>query len=187
LGLSVVHGIVASHGGKITLSSQPGLGSRFDVYFPLLEERALAPADAPPAKTPVRGSGQHVLYVDDDEVMLMVVERLLVRLGYRATCLVDPGAAIAAVKAESTDFDVAITDFNMPQMSGLDLADALCEIDGGLPVVISSGFISEQLRIDANGAGVVALLRKEHTADDLGAVVAQAVAMRHRLSGTKRH
>ncbi len=175
LGLSVVHGIVASHGGVITLSSLPGHGSLFDVYFPLVDEVDSSTALAPLAKAPTHGSGQHVLYIDDDEVMLVMAEELLRNWGYRATCLADPVAAIAAVKAGPTDFDVAISDFNMPQMSGLDVALALREIDAKLPVVISSGFISEQVRIDALNAGVVALLRKEHTLAELGAVVAKAL------------
>ena len=183
LGLSVVHRIVTSHRGTIAVSSQPGVGTRFDLYFPLLEDSAAVPAAEVTAKPPARGLGQHVLYVDDDEVMLLMVEHLLLNLGYRATCLADPLAAVAAVRARAEDFDIVVTDFNMPQMSGLDAARALHHIDAELPVIISSGFISEQLRSDAQGAGVVALLRKEHTFDELGAVIDRALAARRRPHG----
>ena len=177
LGLSVVHGIVASFGGTITVSSRPGAGSRFDIYFPQLEgsARLAVPESAAP---PAPGRGEHVLYIDDDEVMLLMVEQLLLKLGYRATCLIDPHEALAAVRAQPGDFDLVVTDFNMPQMSGLDLARALRDTDARLPVVISSGYISEQLRRDAEAAGVVALMRKENTLDDLAATVERALAVR---------
>ncbi len=176
LGLSVVHGIVASHGGTITVSSEPGAGTRFDLYFPLLqsgvgsEQTVAAPAPA------VQGCGQHVLYIDDDEVMLVMVEHLLRNLGYRATCLADPLAAIAVVQTHTREVDLVVTDFNMPDMSGLDVARVLHETDPDVPVVICSGFISEALRADAKAVGVVALMRKEHTLDELGAVVEHALA-----------
>jgi CheY-like chemotaxis protein len=117
-----------------------------------------------------------VLYVDDDEVMLSMVEHLLRKLGYRATCMVDPRTALAEAKAGNDPYDIVVTDFNMPHLSGLDLARALHEALPHLPVVISSGFIPEQLRIDAQAAGVVALIRKEHTLDDLATVVERALA-----------
>lgn len=123
-----------------------------------------------------RGRGEHVLYIDDDdEVMLLMVEQLLLKLGYRATCMADPCATLAAVRAQAGLFDVVVTDFNMPQMSGLDLARALHDCDAGLPVVISSGYIPEQLRSDAQAARVAALMRKEHTLDDLAALVERAL------------
>jgi nitrogen-specific signal transduction histidine kinase/CheY-like chemotaxis protein len=184
LGLSVVHGIVASHGGTITVSSRPGAGSRFDLYFPQLDGGVQLAAPEAPAPPLAQGRGEHVLYIDDDEVMLLMVEHLLLKLGYRATCLADPCAALAAVRAGAGQFDIVVTDFNMPQMSGLDLARALRDIDAGLPVVISSGYIPEQLRSDAEAAGVVALLRKENTLDDLAAVVERALAARGSRSGS---
>ncbi len=80
------------------------------------------------------------------------------------------------MQAGADPFDIVVTDFNMPQMSGLELAQALHDAATGLPVVISSGYIPEQLRKHAQAAGVVALMRKEHTLDDLASVVATALA-----------
>jgi len=179
LGLSVVHGIVGSYGGTITVSSRLGAGSRFDIYIPQLEGGTGLAAPEATAPPPAPGRGEHVLYIDDDEVMLLMVEHLLLKLGYSATCLIDPRAALAAVQARPGHFDLVVTDFNMPQMSGLDLARALRDIDAHLPVVISSGYLPEQLRSNAEAAGVVALMRKEHTLDDLGAVVERALSARH--------
>ncbi len=179
LGLSVVHGIVGSYGGTITVSSRLGAGSRLDIYIPQLEGGAGLAAPEATAPPPAPGRGEQVLYVDDDEVMLLMVEHLLLKLGYSATCLIDPRAALATVQARPGHIDLVVTDFNMPQMSGLDLARALRDIDARLPVVISSGYLPEQLRSNAEAAGVVALMRKEHTLDGLAAVVERALSARH--------
>jgi PAS domain S-box-containing protein len=171
LGLAVVHGIVETHGGTIEVTSTVGRGSRFDLYLPLVDQdSAPAPLDAI-ALGPARGSGQHVLYVDDDEVMALMVQGLLQRLGYRVT--VSPGAreAIETITDAPEAFDLVVTDFNMPKHSGLDVVRALAGIRPSLPVVISSGYVSEELRANASALGVRAVMQKEHTLEELGPLV----------------
>ena len=169
LGLAVAHGIVQAHGGAITVRTRPGHGTRFDVYLPLVDaESAFAPLE-PPAE-PVRGQGQHVLYVDDDEVMALLVQSLLQRLGYRATCLMDAGQAIAMVQADPGGVDLVVTDYHMPHCSGLDLARALALLRPDLPVAISSGHVGDELRAQAAAIGVRAVMQKEHTVEQLGAL-----------------
>ena len=182
LGLSVVHGIVSAHGGAITVTSTLGVGSRFEMYFPL----AAPPAEPapPPAAEPAapRGQGQHVLYVDDDPVMLVMVEGLLQRAGYRVTCMDDPRAALARALAAEPPFDVVVTDFNMPELSGIELVQALARSRPGLPVVISSGYVSDGLRADALRAGVRQVLQKEYTLEQLASLVHQALNASHTLT-----
>ena len=175
LGLSVVHGIVASHHGAITLRSAPGEGSSFDMYFPLAEPVAAPP---PPAAAPAvaPGRGEHVLYVDDDAVMGLMVESLLQRSGYRVTCLADPREALARLRADAGIFDVVVTDFNMPELSGLDLARELRGIRPGLPVIVTSGYVSDSLRAEVQRAGVRYVMQKEYTLEQLGGVVQRALA-----------
>ena len=176
LGLSVVHGIVATHHGAIGVESAPGRGSRFDLYFPLLEPHA-RPAPVPArSPDPPPSPGQHVLYVDDDPVMVVMVQSLLQRAGYRVTCFEDPRQVIAALHAGAETFDLVVTDFNMPGLSGLDLARELARIRPGLPVVISSGYVSEDLSAAAAQAGVRSLVQKEYTLERLAGVVHRVLA-----------
>jgi signal transduction histidine kinase/ActR/RegA family two-component response regulator len=178
LGLSVVHGIVASHGGRITVSSTPGQGSRFDLYFPLAAAEAPAPAEPAPAAPPSQGQGQgqHVLYVDDDPVMVLMVEGLLQRWGYRVTCITDPLDALRQLRADKHGFELVVTDFNMPELSGLDLAREIRRLHPGLPLIITSGHVSEGLRADVQRLGVRHVLQKEYTLEQLVGLVQQALA-----------
>ena len=179
LGLSVVHGIVTAHRGAIAVHSTPGDGSRFDLYLPLARAAALPPlpASVPEAASPAvpRGSGQHVLYVDDDEVMTLMVGALLQRLGYRVSCEQDPRRALARAASIEDPVDVVVTDHNMPGMSGLDLARALAVTRPALPVLVSSGHVPDSLRNEALHAGVRQVLQKEFTLEQLGLALHQVL------------
>jgi PAS domain S-box-containing protein len=172
LGLAVVHGIVDNHGGVVAVDTAEGQGSSFHVYLPLAAkpdvEEPQAPVAGPAAMV---GHGEHVLYVDDDEVMTLMVHSLLQRLGYRATCTLDAAEAIRQVREDPLAVDLVVTDYNMPTQSGLDLARAMAALRPDLPVVISSGYISDALRVDATQAGVRAVMPKERTFEDLGALI----------------
>jgi len=167
LGLSVVHGIVAAHHGAIRVDSEPGRGTTMHLYVPTTDA---APAEEPlPVTAPgaLQGAGQHVAYIDDDEVIALMVERLLRQAGYRVTSFRDGHEAVAAIGAQPFAFDLVITDFNMPGYSGLDVAQALGMVRADLPVVISSGYITEALSTQAAEAGVRALMRKQNTLEEL--------------------
>ena len=178
LGLSVVHGIVATHRGAIAVHSLPGEGARFDLYFPLEAELpsavdAVAEAAGP---APERSAGQHVLYVDDDPIMLLTVQGLLLRAGYRVSCVEDPREALAILRSQPNAFDLVVTDFNMPVLSGIDVALDVARLRPDLPVVMTSGYFSDDVRIAALQAGVRSLLQKEYTLEQLGGLVQRILA-----------
>ena len=171
LGLSVVHGIVAEHGGVITVESAPGRGSCFQIALPIAEALDELPSEPLPALVALPGAGRHVMYVDDDAMMVVMVRGLLQRAGHRVTTCADASTAVALLRAAPAAFDVVVTDYNMPQGSGLDVARASRALRPELPVVISSGYLSDELRIAAAQAGVRRLLPKENTVEELGAVL----------------
>ena len=179
LGLAVVHGIVSAHGGAIHVESALGVGSRFDLWFPLQDapeeavESQHGALDAPP------GAGQHVLCVDDDPAMVLMVDGLLRRAGYRVTTFELPAAALARVQADPHAFDIVVTDFNMPEMNGMELAAAIAAAAPRLPIVVTSGFISDEMRQRAGELRIGALLQKEYTLERLAGIV-HAVLEQHR-------
>jgi CheY-like chemotaxis protein len=178
LGLSVVHGIVATHHGAITLNTAPRRGSRFDVYLPLLAADAPVVASAPAAPVGPRAIARHVVYLDDDPVMGLMVEGLLERAGHRVTCFQDPRAAIATLRAQPDGFDLVITDYNMPGLSGLDVARELAGFAAGLPVVLTSGYVSDEVLAAARELGVRHVMQKEYTLEQLAVVVQRVLGER---------
>jgi len=166
LGLAIVHGIVRAHEGAIDLKSEPGRGTTFHVYFPAVQtttQRA-TPAEAS-ARAP--GHGRHVLFLDDSEALVSAMVRSLSRRGYRVSGYSRPEEALHALRERPRTYDVVVSDYIMPGMSGLDVAREVAAIRPDLPVVLFSGHIDEELRRKARELGVRQLLGKLDAADEL--------------------
>lgn len=162
LGLSVAHGIVQEHRGVITIDSEPGKGSTFTLYLPAatLAETAAPFPDVSEKPLRIASSGARVIYIDDDEDLSYLVKRLLERRGYHVASYTHAQDALAALAAAPASFDLVITDYNMPGMSGLGVARAVQVIRADLPVAVASGFIDEKLQSKAAAAGVQTLIFK---------------------------
>ncbi len=177
LGLSVVHGIVRGHHGAIRVDSEPGAGSTFHLYLPrMTAPDAAGDAQGGSTEASAQGSGEQVLYVDDDEVMVLMVQRLLQRAGYDVATCGGAAEALALVRADPARFAIVVSDYNMPETSGLDLAAALVRLRPGLPLIITSGYVTDELRVRAAQLGVRALLKKENSFDELAALVHRVLA-----------
>jgi PAS domain S-box-containing protein len=175
LGLSVAHGIVVAHHGAIAVDSEPGVGTTLHLYLPVADTAGAA-ARAPRVQQSSAGHGERVFYVDDDETMVIMVERLLARAGYRVRTFTEAAQAIAQVREHPREVDLLVTDYNMPGNSGIELARELARIRPDLPVVLSSGYITDELRAEARAVGVCGLLEKENTFEELGALIARILA-----------
>jgi PAS domain S-box-containing protein len=183
LGLAVVHGIVQGHGGVIVVDSQPGAGTRFTLFFPANhtpadpatpEPTQPAGSGATPSHTPdasvsragVEKPGSHIVYVDDDVALVSLVKRLMERRGYRVSAHHDQRAALDLISADPQGVDLLLTDYNMPGMSGLELARQARALRTDLPIGIASGFIDETLSAQAANVGVHSLIFKATSVDE---------------------
>ena len=179
LGLSVVHGIMKTHQGGIDVHSAPGKGSIFHLYFPTCEE-AVPAAEQPPAPAPaVHGLGRHVMYVDDDQALVFLVERVLRRKGFTVTSFTDPLQAQAALAERGQDFDLLVTDYNMPGFSGVDLLRAAKALRPGLPVALASGYVTPAIEKSAFEAGASALVYKPNDVNALCETVQRLILGGH--------
>jgi PAS domain S-box-containing protein len=176
LGLSVVHGIVTGHGGAVTVDSAVGSGATFHLWLPA-DEAAVVTEPAALDERPPDGAGRHVMYVDDDEVMTLMVSRLLERSGYRATAFGHAADAIRHFKSAPWDVDVVVTDLNMPGLSGLDVLREISAVRPGLPVIIGSGNLPPEFLVDAEHAGVRATFHKQNILEELPALLAEVLGL----------
>jgi len=138
LGLSVVHGIMQDHEGAIQVASQPGCGTVFQLFFPLhlaaLETKLDSRLDLP------AGSGQRVLYVDDEPALCLAAEGILKKFNYRVTTYTEPLFALEHFLREPASFDVVLADLNMPGLTGVELGREILVVRPEIPVLLISGF-----------------------------------------------
>jgi signal transduction histidine kinase len=169
LGLSVVHGIVREHQGAITIDSQLGHGSTFRVYFPASDrsDEVRGVTDTPPR----RGHGEHVMYVDDEEAIVLMMARLLERLGYRCTGFTNAPAALQAFRTTPDEFNAVITDFSMPGMTGAMLVDEIRKTRPNIPIAVVSGSGDETVATALDSLSV-ARLAKPVALETIGHVLA---------------
>ncbi len=166
LGLSVVHGIVRDHGGTVTVYSERGKGTQFRLYFPAANFTSQRIPSQP--SQAANGQGKHILYVDDEQALVMLGRRMLTRLGYVVTGYTDPAAALQAFELSPDQFDAVITDLSMPGMSGFALVRALRAVRPDVPIIMTSGYVRSEDEANARQLGLHGILLKPNTLEDLG-------------------
>ncbi len=171
LGLAVVHGIVATHGGAIQVRSTPGQGSAFEIYFPASAEPVqLAPAE--PARPPP-ARGQHLLLVDDDPASRVALEYGLRSLDYHVTACDRPEDALKRFLATPTAFALVLTDFAMPGLNGGELAAQMLQRRPDLPVLLISGLITPREQAALLEAGIREIVHKPPALEEIAHAVAR--------------
>jgi nitrogen-specific signal transduction histidine kinase/CheY-like chemotaxis protein len=138
IGLSVVHGIVETHGGYIQVESRKGEGAKFLIYFPVCRSHGKT-WDAPRPDLAVEFGTEQVLLVDDDKKVATMHTHMLERLGYGVTCFTDSPTALSVYAKNPKRFDLVITDLTMPDLSGFDLAKKMVEMNPTLPIILCTG------------------------------------------------
>ena len=180
LGLAVVHGIMKNHDGGISVYSQPGEGTKFHLYFPVIETEAVA-REIQATSIP-RGAGEHILFVDDEEALASLGKKMLERLGYVVTMKTSPLEAIAAVRDQAEPFALVITDLTMPFMDGAKLGSQLLQMQPRLPIILTTGYSGVMTAAKARELGFRELLSKPSTAQTLGEAVHRVL---HQTVSTK--
>ena len=181
LGLSVAHSIMQAHDGAIVVHSEPGMGSRFELYFPRASQVGAATTVTEQADPVSEGRGQHILYIDDDEAQVFMIKRTLERWGYRVSAFLEQREALDALLADVQQFDLVLTDFNMPGLSGLEVARTIRNARPDLPVIVVSGYVSDEMRAQAEAAGVREVISKAHEVEELRDVVQRLVKTREAI------
>lgn len=167
LGLAVVHGVMRTHQGAVDVASTPGAGSTFTLYFPAAQADAPAPASEPARLQTAMGLGRHVLYLDDDQALAFLVQRVLTRRGYRVSTHTDAQQALAALRAAPQDYDLLVTDYNMPGFSGVEVLQEARRIRADLPMALASGYVTPDIEAQARAAGAQALIHKPNDVAEL--------------------
>jgi len=169
MGLSVVHGIVMDHGGDIRVYSEPGKGTAFHIYLPLIEtgsvEREIISARPVPTGT------ERILFVDDEEQIVQMVQQILESLGYHVTPRTSSVEAFEAFRAKPDDFDLVITDMTMPNMTGAELALRLLKIRSDIPIILCTGFSELMDENKAKAIGIREYIMKPVIRDKIGRTI----------------
>lgn len=140
LGLATVHGIVEQSGGWITIESELGQGSTFDIYLPLALEDAPAPDEEPPRRDVVDATVGTVLVAEDDDALRRLIERALREAGYEVHTARNGAEALQLALQAENPFDLLLTDVVMPEMGGVALRDRLAQARPETAVLFMSGY-----------------------------------------------
>jgi CheY-like chemotaxis protein len=175
LGLSLVHGIVATVGGAIDVATELGKGSSFTVY---LRRGGDAPEEQADENQPLpRGEGQRVLVVDDEEPLVRLATETLESLGYAPVGFTSSGNALQEFGANPGRFDAILTDERMPGVTGSAIIREVRRISPSIPILLMTGFVGSAAALKARELGATDVLKKPLLARELAASLARALQL----------
>ncbi|NNG01611.1 MAG: response regulator, partial [Desulfobacteraceae bacterium] len=180
MGLSVVHGIVNSHQGKIFAYSEAGEGTSFRVFLPIVTRR-FTPENK--IEKPIPTGTERILFIDDERVIVNMGKQMLGSLGYDVVPRTNGVEALDLFKAQIDLFDLVITDMTMPHLTGDALARELFKIRSDIPIIVCSGFSARMDEKEALATGIQAFITKPILKRDLAETVRAVLDKRKRTGG----
>lgn len=172
MGLAIVYGIIQGHNGAIRVVSKPGFGTAFHVFFPISGVQTEEPEES--YGELVYGS-EHILLVDDDDGLLLMVKTLLERIGYTVTTKISASDAFASFCDNPEDYDLVITDHTMPGMTGIELAEKIFLVRPEMPIILSTGYSPAVSREKVLAMGIKELAFKPLAFDKLSRLIRQII------------
>ncbi len=157
MGLAVVHGIVKSHDGLITVYSEPGKGTSCQIYLP---QFVATPCQQEKVEEEIPMGTERILLVEDEALVARMQGRLLESLGYTVTLETDPSKALQLFRAAPDSYDLVLTDMTMPRMNGAALTQNILSIRPEIPVILCTGFSELVNEAKARALGVKAFAMK---------------------------
>jgi PAS domain S-box-containing protein len=172
MGLAVVHGIVREHNGIIAVRSEPEKGTTFDLFFPAVEQKAVAEI-VTDEELPT--GSERILFIDDEESIVKLGRQRLERLGYTVQTATSPLDALAMFQSKPHDFDLIISDMTMPDMTGDRLVKEVLNIRPNLPIILCTGFSEKIDELKATTIGAADYIGKPFDKYDLAFKVRKAL------------
>jgi CheY-like chemotaxis protein len=168
LGLSMVYSIVKRSGGSITCDSRIGEGTEFRIILPALEGQRVQDNGSP--ERTLHGK-EHILFIDDEEMLAELGEAMLKRLGYHVTTRRNSLDALTTFQNQPDTFDLVITDQTMPGITGVDLARHILQIRPQMPIILCTGYSSQISEETAKAVGIKGFAFKPITKKDIGELI----------------
>ena len=174
LGLAVVHGIIESYRGAITVYSEPGNGTTFHVYFPQIDHGKEV-ADNQKVEPLPMGRNERILFIDDEQALVDVGDQILKSLRYEVTISTSSIEALELFRKQPERFDLVITDMTMPHMTGDRLSREMMRIRPDIPIILCTGFSEYITEEKVKEMGIRELAMKPLDASDLAKTIRRAL------------
>jgi len=170
MGLTIVHGIVKSHGGYITVQSKPGQGAAFHIYLPSISETDTGDIKIILNKRVPKGN-EKILLVDDEEQNVNMLKQMLKGLGYHVTAGTGSLKILEIFREKPENFDLIITDQTMPAMTGIQLAQEIIKIRPDIPIILCTGFSELVTEDTAKSSGISEYVMKPVTRNEIAVII----------------
>lgn len=172
LGLAMVHGIIKDMGGHITVESEPGKGSQFDLFMPRSDTES---TDKPESLAHLPGGNESIFFIDDEEVLVDIGKQMLEMLGYHVVTATSSTQALDTFRSDCDQFDLVITDQTMPRMTGTELSTMLLSIKPDIPIILCTGFSETVSAEKAKSLGIREFIMKPLIIDKLALTIRKAL------------